>query len=78
MPMETLHAFADHGDVEIALTADPSAAERVLAQASAAGLDLDALTSELEREGVHAFCDSYRELLDCIDSKLKVLAGAAG
>jgi transaldolase len=78
MPMETLHAFADHGDVEIALTADPSAAERVLAQASAAGLDLDALTSELEREGVHAFCDSYRELVDCIDSKLKVLAGAAG
>jgi hypothetical protein len=29
-----------------------------------------ALTAELEREGVRAFCNSYDELLACIDAKL--------
>jgi hypothetical protein len=27
------------------------------------------VTAELEREGVASFCDSYRELLDCIQTK---------
>jgi hypothetical protein len=35
-----------------------------------AGIDLDAVTTELEREGVRSFCDSYRELLACIEAKL--------
>jgi hypothetical protein len=42
----------------------------VLADASAAGIDLASITAELEPEGVASFCDSYRELLDCIDRKL--------
>jgi hypothetical protein len=33
------------------------------------GLDLDQITAELEREGVEAFCASYRALLECIDAK---------
>ncbi len=33
-----------------------------------------AITAELEREGVRAFCDSYRELLDCIEAKARRLA----
>ena len=28
------------------------------------------MTAELERDGVRAFCDSYRDLLRCIESKL--------
>ena len=35
-------------------------------------------TAELEREGVQSFCDSYRELLDCIEGKLGVLCPAGG
>jgi hypothetical protein len=34
------------------------------------GIDLDAVTAELEREGVRAFRDSYCELLGCIEAKL--------
>ena len=45
-------------------------AASVLDEAAAAGLDLAALTLELEREGIEAFCTSYRELLDCIESKV--------
>jgi transaldolase len=74
MPEKTLYAFAEHGGVERALDCDPSAAERLLAQAREAGLDLARITAELEREGVQAFCDSYHELLDCIERKLAALA----
>jgi transaldolase len=74
MPEQTLRAFADHGDVGRTLDADPAAAEESLAQAAQAGIDLASVTAELEREGVQSFCDSYRELLDCIEGKLGVLA----
>jgi transaldolase len=70
MPMATLKAFADHGNVERALSVDTSAAEQALERAAQAGIDLDAITAELEREGVAAFCDAYRDLLGCIESKL--------
>jgi transaldolase len=78
MPDQTLRAFADHGTVGRTVDADPGQAERTLAAAAEAGLDLDRVTAELEREGVQAFCDSYRELLDCIESKLEALVPAAG
>jgi transaldolase len=75
MPEKTLHLFGEHGNVGHALDANLDEVERLLAQAREAGLDLPGLTSELEREGVEAFCASYDELLDCIGSKLDRLAG---
>src|SRR5205807_5348225 len=75
MPEHTLRAFADHGTVARTLDADPDAAERTLAAAAAAGLDLAAVTAELEREGVRSFCGSYHQLLGCIERK--IAAGAA-
>jgi hypothetical protein len=45
-------------------------------RAVAAGLALDAITGELEREGVRSFCDSYQELLDCVRGKAEPAAGA--
>jgi transaldolase len=76
MPEQTLRAFADHGEVARSLDADPGGAMHVLAGAAAAGIDLGGITGELEREGVRSFCDSYRELLDCIDGKLEALTAA--
>jgi transaldolase len=70
MPEATLRAFADHGDVQhpLGVAGAPNA---TLRRAREAGIDLDAVTSELEREGVGSFCDSYRELLDCIETKVR-------
>ena len=76
MPEQTLRAFSDHGNVGRALDTDLSETERVLAAAAEAGLDLGEITATLELEGVQSFCASYSELLDCIASKLPVLAGA--
>jgi transaldolase len=78
MPEQTLRAFADHGEVARTLDLDVAGAEETLAAAAAAGIDLPAVTAELEREGVRSFCESYHELLDCVDGKLDVLAAAGG
>jgi transaldolase len=70
MPEATLRAFADHGTVGTELSADAGAAETTLREASEAGVDLEAITRDLERDGVRAFCDSYQELLCRIDAVL--------
>jgi transaldolase len=78
MPEKTLRAFADHGEVRRTLDADPAAADRTLADARTAGIDLASVTAELEREGVRSFCDSYEELLECITSKVAVVGAVGG
>src|SRR5262249_17851279 len=55
MPQQTLGAFADHGEVNPTLAADPAAAERILADAATAGIELETVTDELEREGIESF-----------------------
>jgi transaldolase len=76
MPEKTLHAFADHGNVERALDTDLRDTERTLGQAQQMGVNLQEITAALEREGVQSFCDSYDELLACIESKLTNVAAA--
>jgi transaldolase len=65
VPEPTLRAFADHGDPHATEPLDPRAVEQTLDGA----VDLPAITSELEREGIEAFCDSYRELLVRIEQR---------
>jgi transaldolase len=71
MPEATLRAFADHGDVTHALSIVMGAACNILRRAQDAGIDLDAITGQLEREGVRAFCDSYQALLGRIEAKVE-------
>jgi transaldolase len=75
MPEQTLRAFADHGEVAPTLEAERQAAQTTLADAALAGIDLDEVATALERDGVQSFCNSYHELLDCIERKLGALAG---
>ena len=77
MPAATLRAFADHGNVGRALSVDAGAAKETLRRAADAGIDLNALTAQLEREGVRSFCDSYQDLLDCIETKVSRIDSAA-
>jgi len=74
MPEKTLLAFAEHGSVEPTLGSDLGAADAVLSAAAAEGVVLEAITHELEREGVQSFCDAYDRLLGCIASKRAALA----
>jgi len=74
VPEPTLRAFAEHGAVTRTLDADPAGADQTLADAAAAAIDLTGITAELEREGVQSFCDSYHQLLDCIESRRGALS----
>jgi transaldolase len=76
MPEHTLKAYADHGETSRTLDRDPAEAERTLAEAADAGIDLDQVTFELEREGVKSFCDSYAELSERIESSLAAVVGS--
>ncbi len=74
MPEETLLAFADHGTIAGALSRDGGDAEAVLAAHVKAGIDLTALSTQLQSDGAKGFVKSWNELLGAIQSKSKVLA----
>jgi transaldolase len=74
MPEATLRAFADHGDASRGFGA--STGVEALGRAEDAGIDLAAITADLEGEGVRSFSNSYQELLDCIDAKLREIEPA--
>jgi transaldolase len=76
MPEGTLKALADHGDVGPLLPADGGDAEQELARFAEAGVGLDAVASRLQDDGARAFVQSWRELLECIQSKSEALRRA--
>jgi transaldolase len=77
MPENTLKALADHGEVSAMLSADGGNAEAELAEFTKAGVDIDALAAQLQREGADAFVKSWEELLACITDKSVALKKAS-
>jgi transaldolase len=76
IPEKTLLAFADHGEVGAMLPADGGDAEEILGRCRAAGIDLDALATELQQKGAAAFVTSWDALLACIADKRATLREA--
>ena len=77
MPEATLKAFADHGQLGEPLPADGGNCEEVLSQFSEAGINIDELAAELQREGAKSFVNSWNELMSVIDSKSATLRKAS-
>jgi transaldolase len=77
IPERTLLAFADHGEVGEVLPVDGGDAEAVIAAFAKAGIDDEKLAADLQREGADSFVKSWKDLLDCIETKSAALAGAA-
>ena len=74
IPEKTLLAFSDHGVVSGSMPADGGDAEKVLAAFEAAGIDLAALSQQLQKEGADSFTKAWKELIDQIDNKSKARA----
>jgi transaldolase len=78
MPEATLDAFREHG--RVARTVDtPEAlqsAQDIFRDLQAAGVDMDAVTLQLQREGVKSFSDSFDQLIGTLESRRKALAHA--
>ena len=69
MPENTLLGLADHGEVGAMLPHDGGDAERELAEFTKAGVNLDALADQLQREGADAFVKSWDDLMAQIAAK---------
>jgi transaldolase len=76
MPLDTVRAFQDHGNVADTLEQGIDEAERVFDELARVGVDYDDVTDTLEREGVQKFADSFTELLDGIRAKQRELVSA--
>jgi transaldolase len=77
MPLETIEAFQDHGEIRGDTVLEGiDDATRLFEQLRDAGIDYDDVTDTLEAEGVQKFADSFDEILTGIRSKRTVLAAA--
>ncbi|HYJ73478.1 MAG TPA: transaldolase family protein, partial [Actinomycetota bacterium] len=77
MPLETIEAFADHGEVRgQTATEGMDRAHRLWADLAELGIGEDDVGQRLEREGVEKFADSYNGAVDTIEAKAKKLVQA--
>ena len=73
VPLETIDAFRDHGIAADTLDSGLEEATAALAKLKELGIDLDAITQQLEDEGIEKFNKPFEKLLKAIeDQKNKV------
>ncbi len=72
LPVATLEAFRDHGELRTSITEDVDGAAATMAALADLGIDMDAVTSELQVEGVAAFSASFDQLLAALDGARSV------
>lgn len=70
LPMETLAAYRDHGDPAPRLEHDITTARATLDGLADLGLELDALTEQLEQEGVQKFTAAYTSLIENLNQRI--------
>jgi transaldolase / glucose-6-phosphate isomerase len=78
VPPATLKAFRDHGTVR-GVTVSERLAEsaQLFVDLKKLGVNLDAITAELQTEGVASFSQSFDELMDALQSKRHTLLAAS-
>jgi transaldolase len=75
LPPDTIEAFLERGTARETLTADVPAARAVVEALGGLGIDLDAATAQLQRDGVKAFARSFDSLLSTLDGRRAALGG---
>jgi transaldolase len=75
LPPETFNAYRDHGRPAVRIQDGVAAAPVQLQQLAALGIDLPAITAELEADGVAKFAASYASLLAGLEAKAGLLVG---
>ena len=74
MPGKTIEAFLDHARVERTVDKGLDEAHEVMVTLAAHGIELDALTAQLEEEGIASFQKSFDALLAGVERKRAALA----
>ena len=68
MPPATLDAFLDHGEAALTVDQDVDLAIQQIEGLEALGISIQAVTDQLEEEGVAKFAESFMELLETIEA----------
>lgn len=69
-PPQTIEAFLDHGEIKSgSLLEDVDEAERLIQSLPSIGVDFDAITAQLQVDGVASFAASFDSLLGSISNK---------
>jgi transaldolase len=74
VPMETMNAFRDHGVATARLEEGTEEAQNLLAQLPQVGVDLEAVTNQLEEEGIQKFIKPFNSLMQVLEEKRKEAA----
>jgi transaldolase/glucose-6-phosphate isomerase len=75
VPPATLDAFRDHGTPRDSLEENVEDAKRVLAELEKSGISLDAITTELVKDGVKLFADAADKLYGAVAHKRASVLG---
>lgn len=73
LPPEAIAAYRDHGQPAARIEEAAYEAEEVIDRLDAVGIDLDAASLTLEREGVQKFIEPYDKLLATIEAKARTI-----
>jgi transaldolase len=77
MPLETIQAFQDHGEVRGDTVLEGlDEARELLVKLAEAGVSYDDVVLTLEQEGVQKFADSFEQIVESIRAKRGALAAA--
>jgi transaldolase len=77
VPPATLDAFRDHGRVGITLGTDEEEVDAILATAAALGLDVHAITEQLQADAIKAFASSFDQLVATLGEKQRQMLTTA-
>jgi len=75
VPPATLDAFRDHGKLRDSLEENVEGARRVLVELERSGISLDAITTELVKDGVRLFADAADKLYGAVADKRATVLG---
>jgi transaldolase len=78
MPPATLEAVKDHGRITRTIDTPEAleSARRVMRELAEAGIDMDEVTLQLQREGVKLFADSFDQLIQTLEGRRRALTTA--
>ncbi len=74
MPGKTIDAFVDHGVIARTLDTGVEEAKQAIADLEKVGVDIHAVTAQLEEEGIASFTKSFDSLIGGVEGKRAALA----
>jgi transaldolase/glucose-6-phosphate isomerase len=73
LPPQTIEAFRDHGTAALTLEEGVEEAREVMSELAEVGVRMDKVVQQLQGDGVEAFANDYRHLLEAVEGKRQVL-----